>query len=83
MSRLPSSNPHEKTQTVIFQCKACATKMVERGWKETAVREIVRVVLELGHPHSDKDQVNLRRHLKAKERKSPKASAFIKKPVFI
>ena len=31
--------------------------MVGKGFEELAVAEIVRVVLQLGHPHSDKDQV--------------------------
>ena len=31
-------------------------KMAEKKWERVAVREIVRVVLQLGHPHSDKDQ---------------------------
>ena len=61
---MPAARKYELFKSLSLQfrgknnvLKACATKMVEKGWKEIAVREIVRVVLELGHPHSDKDGV--------------------------
>jgi len=30
--------------------------MVERSWEKFAVREVIRVLLELGAPHTDIDQ---------------------------